>query len=155
VKSHWRRTLGIAPLLVVALLVCVSGSAWAANVVRVEVYSPTESSPVKWVRPGSTITVTTWVTVDEAASVTVAANVGTSGWYSVTRLVTVPSSAREFSVSVPLPEGIADGSKNVSVMARTDPNGGVKEASESNAVYVDGTAPVVTLGAAYDSHYES
>ena len=146
-KSHWRRTLAIASLLAVALLVCVSGSASAANVVRVEIYSPTESSPVKWVRPGSTVTVTTWVTVDEAASVMVAANVGTSGWYSVTRIVTVPSSARELSVSVPLPEGITDGSKTVSVMARTDPNGDVKEASESDAVYVDGTAPVVTLGA--------
>ncbi len=91
-KSHWRRTLVIAPLLAVALLVCVSGSAWAANVVRVEIYSPTESSPVKWVRPGSIVTVTTWVTVDETASVTVGANVGNSDWYSVTRLVTVPRS---------------------------------------------------------------
>ena len=146
-KSHWRRTLVMAPLLAAALLVCVSGSAWAADVIRVEICSPTESFPIQWARPGSTVTVATRVIVNDAAWVTVAANVGTSSRYAATGFVSVPTASRVFNISVRLPGETADGSQKVSVMARTDPDGKIFTASELDAVYVDATLPVVTLGA--------
>ena len=134
----------IAPLLAAALLACASGSAWAANVVGVEIYSPTKSSPVKWARPGSTVTVTARVTVDGNDLVRVSACIGGHGQY-VDHYMTVAS--KVFSISVQVPAGIAEGSTNVDVIAQIPSNGSTQIASESNAVYVDATPPVVALGA--------
>ena len=146
-KSHWRRTLAIAPLLAAALLVWVSGLASAANVVGVEIHSPTESSPVKWVRPGSTVTVTARVTVDGNGEVYVSASIGDQGQY-LRHDMTAPS--KVFSISVEVPLATTEGSNDVVVTAWTvydEKIQTIRTASESKAVYVDKTPPVVTLGA--------
>lgn len=156
-RSHWRRMLAIAPLLAAALLVSVSGSARAAKVVGVEIYSPTESSPIKWARPGGTVTVTTRVTFVRAADiggddndiVWVTANVDIDGTYLTDR-VTVPagqsSASKSLSVSVQLPDSIAEGCKKVGVSGWTESDKSTQTASELDAVYVDATPPGFTWG---------
>jgi len=109
----------------------------------VEIYSPTESSPVKWVRPGSTITVMTRVTVDGAGRVRVSACTGGSGQYVEHQMAVAE---KVFSISVEVPNGIAEDGNSVEVIAQMLPDGNTRSASESNAVYVDGTPPVLTLG---------
>jgi len=51
-----------------------------------------------------------------------------------------------FSISVEVPNGIAEDGNSVEVIAQMLPDGNTRSASESNAVYVDGTPPVLTLG---------
>ena len=152
-KCHRRRTLVITLLLAAALFVCASGLA-QARIVDFEIFSPTKSSPVMWAKPGSTVTVTMRVTVDASDWVTVAVTVDSGGWYSVKGFVPVPagqtSASRGLSVSVTLPDGIADGSKKVDAMAYADLDTNyenIREASQSDAVYVDATPPEVDLGA--------
>lgn len=134
--------LVIVPLFAAALLVCASGLARAADVIGVEICSPIELYPVKWARPGSTITVMTCVTVDGNAWVYVGAVVGDSVGTSLTRYVKVPPGQSMFSLPVTLPDNTADGSKQVVVMAGVDSVGAtIKTAIESDAVYVDATPP--------------
>ena len=79
-----------------------------------EIYSPTESSPVKWVRPGSTITVMTRVTVDGAGRVRVSACTGGSGQYVEHQMAVAE---KVFSISVEVPNGIAEDGNSVEVIA--------------------------------------
>jgi len=149
-RSHWRKSLVITPLLVAALLICVAGFArGAGRIISLQIQSPTSSLPFQYARPGGTVAVTARVTLDATDEVWMAADMG-STWGTIRYVgeVEVPigesCASRDFSVSITLRGDESEGNKHVTVYIETSVDDGYD--IESNAVYVDATPPTVTLG---------